>query len=211
MKRPAFYPPTVAPPTAYRNEEFVLCPLRTSHVELDYAALMASKEMLRRWAGSGWPADNFDLEANLIDLAEHQKEHEAGVAYTFTMLNPAGDECLGCIYIEPLLRYLELGGEIIPVYETTVADYEAVVRFWVKQPRLYDNLDWRLFQALIDWIGEEWTFNQVFFRVNSRDHRQVALVEEAELRLHYTLDVPDRNGKYLLYGVIRPTREANRV
>jgi len=209
MKRPAFYPSKVVPPTAYQNEEFVLCPLKTSHVELDYAALMASKEMLRRWAGSGWPADKFDLEANLADLAEHQKEHEAGVAYTFTLLNPAGDECLGCVYIEPLLRYLELGGEIIPAYETTAADYEAVLRFWVKQPRLSDSLDQRLFQALIAWIGEEWTFNQVFFRINSRDHRQVALVEEAGLQLLYTLDVPDRNGKYLLYGVIRSTLSAD--
>ncbi len=180
-------------------------------MELDYAALMASKEMLRRWAGSGWPADNFDLEANLADLDEHQKEHEAGVAYTFTMLNLAESECLGCVYIEPLLRYLEMSGEKIPAYQTTVADFEAVVRFWVRQTRLIENLDQRLFQALIAWIGGEWAFTQVFFRVNSRDHRQVELVEEAELQLHYTLDVPGRNGNYLLYGVIRPTREANRV
>ena len=209
MKTPALYPPTVAPPTAYRNEEFVLCPLRTSHVEIDYAALMVSKEMLRRWGGGAWPADNFDLEANLADLAEHQKEHETGLAYTFTLLNPAEDECLGCVYIEPLFRYLELGRQTKPAHETSASDFKAVVRFWVKQPRLIDNLDRRLFQALIAWISKEWVFNQVFFRVNSRDRRQVALVEEAELQLHYTLHVPGRNGKYLLYEVIRPATGAN--
>ena len=166
---------------------------------------MASKEMLRRWAGGGWPADDFGLEANRADLAEHQNEHDSRVAYTFTMLNPAEDECLGCVYIDPFYRYLELVGDTLPARETPLADFEAVVRFWVRQPRLIDNLDRRLFQALTAWISKDWAFSQVFFRINSRDGRQVALVEETDLRLHYTLDVPDRHGKYLLYGVIRPT------
>ncbi|HUS94722.1 MAG TPA: hypothetical protein VMZ24_06060 [Patescibacteria group bacterium] len=208
MKTPAFYSPSIAPPESYKNEEFILRPLLTSHVELDYAALMVSKEMLRQWGGSEWPAAHFDLKGNLADLAEHQREHETGVAFTYTMLNLAEDECLGCVYIEPLLRYLELGRVTSPAYATTVADFEAVVRFWVKEPRLDDNLDQRLFQALISWIKKEWLFYRVFCRVNSRDRRQVTLVEEAELQLQYTLEIPGRIGQYLLYGFIRPDSRA---
>ncbi len=204
MKMPAFYPPAIAPPESYVNEEFILRPLLTSHVELDYAALMVSREMLRRWGGSEWPADNFDLKGNLADLAVHQGEYEAGVAYTYTMLNLKEDECLGCVYIEPLSRYLEMGRISSLAYGSTVADFEAVVRFWVKEPTLEDNLDRRLFRELTSWIKKDWLFYRVFYRVNSQDRRQVALAEEAELQLHYTLDISGRIGQFLLYDLIQP-------
>lgn len=204
MKEPIFYPPAIDLPEEHRTEEFLLRPLLTDHVELDYAALMQSKEMLRRWSGGSWPADNFDLVGNLADLAEHQREHESRVAFTYTVLTPDEDECLGCVYIEPLVKYLEMADDPTLEHDATSITLEAVIRFWVTQPKLKDNLDRRLFLSLDSWVRDEWRFRRIFFRVNNQDERQVALMDEASLQLQYALDVPGRNGRYLLYESYLP-------
>ena len=43
-------------------------PLRTTDVELDYDAVTSSAEMLRRWSHSSWPADDFTLSENLMEV-----------------------------------------------------------------------------------------------------------------------------------------------
>ena len=61
MTQPAvlFYPEAAPVPSGLQTPEFVLEPLRTTHVELDYAALMDSTAMLRTWSQSDWPSDAF--------------------------------------------------------------------------------------------------------------------------------------------------------
>lgn len=40
-------------------------PLSTDHLQLDYEAVMESKNFLRLWSKSTWPDDHFQLEDNL--------------------------------------------------------------------------------------------------------------------------------------------------
>ena len=46
-----FYPDDAPVPTELRTEEFLLRPLRATDVDLDYEAVMATQEALRRGSG----------------------------------------------------------------------------------------------------------------------------------------------------------------
>lgn len=195
-----FYPADRPVPNGLIGDEFLLRPLLSSDVELDYEALMVSNEMLRRWEGGTWPADDFTPAENLIDLARHELEHTKGLAYTFTMMDPGQERCLGCVYIDPLINLLKSGVNVDGETLAAVGDFEAVVRFWVIQPRLANDLDRRLLKALIQWFEDEWSFSRVYYRVNEQDVRQRGLLLEAGYICRFTVDVPGINGRYLIFG-----------
>ena len=97
-----FYPEDEPVSVGLIGLDMVLEPLSSRHVELDYEAVMESKELLRRWSMSDWPRDGFTIEENAADLIRHEAEHFDRVAFTYTVLNPAATECFGCVYINPL-------------------------------------------------------------------------------------------------------------
>ena len=88
-------------PTELRTDEFLLRPILASDAALDYEAVMASKEYLRPWEQSGWPADDFTVDANREDLRKLERWHADGERFTYTVLNPTETQCLGCVYILP--------------------------------------------------------------------------------------------------------------
>ena len=51
-------------PAALRTGEFALRPITTDDAERDYAALMETRELLRLWEQSTWPADDFHSRSN---------------------------------------------------------------------------------------------------------------------------------------------------
>jgi RimJ/RimL family protein N-acetyltransferase len=198
-----FYPEHARVPAELRTEEFLLRPLRATDAELDHDALMESKEMLRRWSQSDWPADNFTVEDNLKDLEKHEQEHLERRAFTFTVMSPTETECLGCVYINPLLRMIqEAGGAEVDIEADTAeeGDHEAYVSFWVRQSRLADDLDKRLLDGLIDWFNQEWAFSDVVFATCEQDERQVKLLDGTGLALRYVLEPSYTAVKYLAYG-----------
>jgi hypothetical protein len=194
-----FYPEGAPVPEALQTEEFLLRPLRASDVELDYEAVMESRAMLRRWAGGSWPSDDFTLEDNLGDLELHEREHLDREAFTYTVVDPTGTECLGCVYITPLEPLLR-AGNASEAELSKVGEYEGVARFWVRETRLTDNLDQRLLDTLEAWFSQEWAFSRVVYRTNENDPRQPQLLVGKGYDLLYTLDIPGRTGRYLIYG-----------
>jgi RimJ/RimL family protein N-acetyltransferase len=191
----SFYPPNQPVPARLRTDEFVLRPLTTAHVNLDYAALMVSTEMLRLWSGTSWPTDDFTLEENWEDLAMHDREHQERVAFTYTVLTPDETECLGCVYITPLPDSVALNPQVL----TDIAPDTAVVGFWVKQPRLADHLDERLLAVLRDWLATEWFFSAVYFSARDVNKQQVQLLEAAGMKKQYTISVSRRANQFFLY------------
>jgi RimJ/RimL family protein N-acetyltransferase len=191
----SFYPPNQSVPARLRTDEFILRPLTTAHVNLDYAALMVSTEMLRLWSGTSWPTDDFTLEENWEDLAMHDREHQERVAFTYTVLTPDEMECLGCVYITPLTNSVALNPQVL----TDIAPDTAVVGFWVKQPRLADHLDKRLLVALRDWLATEWLFSAVYFSARDVNKQQIQLLEAASMKKQYTISVSRRANQFLLY------------
>ncbi len=176
-----FYPENVPVPEMMQTDEFLLRPLRATDVHLDYDAVISSRAELLPTSGGTWPREGFTLEENLDDLERHEQEHHDRVAFTYTIMNPAESECLGCLYINPperLTGHNEEAGRYL-------SDNAAFVDFWVRQSRMADRLDRRVLQALIPWFQNEWAFSQVLFIAQRSEERQIGLYEEMGLRYFY--------------------------
>ncbi len=184
----AFYPPDRSPPEGLLTAEFRLEPLHPRHAALDYEALMVSTGMLRAWSQSPWPADDFTLDENRADLQMHWDEHVAREAFTYTVLNPAGDRCRGCVYVKPLSVWLAYAGADAALAE--LGDYEGLVTFWAREPGLADDLDVRLLAALRAWFRETWAFRRVSYGANEGHRRHLDILADAGLERRYTLTTP---------------------
>ncbi|HEX5692129.1 MAG TPA: hypothetical protein VFX76_19070, partial [Roseiflexaceae bacterium] len=154
-------------PEEKRTDRVWLRPLSGSDVELDYDAVMGSAEQLRRWSQTSWPADDFTLAENLADLERHEREHLERVAFTYTVMNPQGDRCLGCVYITPLMPQ---AGALC-----AGASYPAKVGFWARTSELANDLDAHLLATLRTWFAAEWAFDCIVWLVSPQDERQATL------------------------------------
>ncbi len=186
-------------PEELRTDEIVLRPLRTSDAELDYEALMESKEFLRLWEQSSWPADDFTVDANRKDLHRHEREHIAGESFTYTVMNPTETQCLGCVYIFPTSAQMFSRPQISAIDGARWSDYEAAVYFWVRTSRLADGLDRRLVEALEAWFEHNWRIEHLIV-TNEQVEQQVATIESADLQLRFQLTFPNEPGKSLSYA-----------
>lgn len=169
-------------PSETRTERLVLRPLRASDAERDYDAVMSSAAELRRWSGGEWPSDDFTLAENVADLERHEREHERGEAFTYTVLSPDEARCLGCVYI-------------VPVWPEAAALCEgaacvACVGFWVRSSEIERDLDKHLLAVLLEWFRNAWPFDCVLFTNMAGETRQAALLTEAGLK-RFPLEWPD--------------------
>jgi RimJ/RimL family protein N-acetyltransferase len=183
-----FYPEDAPVPTLLRGDDFVLRPLRATDVELDYEAVMASQEALRRGSDGLWPRRGFTLEENLADLQGHEADFAARRGFTYTVIDPAETRCLGCVYAYPL-DHNEDG---------RARDHEAMVWFWVRPDLVAGDLDRRLLAALLPWLRNDFAFARVLIRAWANDERQTALLAEAGLRIVDTR--PGRGAEALLFA-----------
>lgn len=189
----------VYPPQGLLTADFLLRPLRSTDVDLDYEAVMENPAMLRLSGGGVWPADDFTREANLADLIIHEKEHADGVAFTYTVMNPAQNLCLGCVYVNQLSNTHRLT-RVAEAAADGPDDRAVIIRYWVRRSQIGDDLDWRLVTSLITWFSDSWRLDHVYFRAHARDKRQQELMKRANLNLAYTLEVPGRQGPFWAFG-----------
>jgi len=168
-------------PKAFRTSTLSVRPLRVSDAEADFAALMDSREELRRSSQSSWPDDDFNVERNRDDLARHQMEHEAGDAFTYTVMDVEETRCLGCIYMVPLPFHLMRVGAAEELIEGAEWD-AAAIYFWVRSSHLREGLEVELLAHITEWMTSERTFSRVLYSTHTEDPRQVALFRDAGLR-----------------------------
>jgi hypothetical protein len=57
---------------------------------------MSSPDYLRIWSDSDWPTTDFSVADNEKDLACHDAEHDAGIAFTYSVQKADGSRVLGC-------------------------------------------------------------------------------------------------------------------
>lgn len=118
-------------PRELTTERFRLEPLGPKHNDSDYAAWTSSIPHLRQTPGLvgwGWPRDELTLEQNLADLVEHAQDFEERKGFTYTVLDPASGEVIGCVYI-----------------------YPSGIRSWVRADRA--ELDKPLYEAVSKWLA----------------------------------------------------------
>jgi hypothetical protein len=190
----------ISAPAGLKTGQFVLRPLLASDAELDYDAVMESREFLRKWEQSTWPEDDFTVEANREDLLKHERQHANGDAFTYTVMNLDQTECLGCVYVVPPEAKMFAGAQITTTGANQWSDCDATVFFWVRKSRLPEDLDRALLDSLLRWFDGEWSFKAPVIVTNEQFEQQVATIEGTDLRRRFELQVPDVAGKYLAYA-----------
>ncbi|WP_030243358.1 GNAT family N-acetyltransferase [Streptomyces sp. NRRL S-350] len=140
-------PADFAVPRELLAPEFRLEPLGEQHNASDHAAWSSSIEHIRAtpgFVGRTWPpAEGMPPEQNLADLRRHAADFAARTGFTYTVLEPAGDEVIGCVYIHPDRE-----------------DPSAVsVSSWVRADRAH--LDAPLYRAVSAWLAADWPLGPV--------------------------------------------------
>ena len=96
------------------------------------------------WETSSWPDERSKAD-NLRDLQAHADDFEHRRGFTYTVLEPATGDVVGCVYIYP---------------EKSV-QHDASVRSWVRASR--PELDVQLWRGVTDSLAAEWPFERVAY------------------------------------------------
>ena len=148
MDKP-FVPANFIIPLRLETPHFILRKLTTADVEQDYEAVMSSKENLRQIfsAQDEWPRDEMTLQDNFNDLKEHQEDFDQRRGFTYTVVSPSEDTCLGCVYF----------------YTWRGAQYDAQVYYRVRDAVKPNDLEKQLDHFLHQWLAETWPFRAPAF------------------------------------------------
>lgn len=195
-----FGDPDAPIPAGLLTEEFALRPITADDAAADYAAVMETRVDLRLWEQSSWPADDFTVEGDREDLVGLEERHRAHYAFTYTVVEPDGDECLGCVYVFPVAAKFLARSTITPLGDDAWEDVQAVVYFWARLSRARDGMDDRLLAALRIWFRDDWGLDRVGYVVSEPFAHQVEVVRRTDLTLRFELVEPEKPGRYLVYG-----------
>ncbi len=187
-------------PTELRTKEFVLRPIVVDDTEMDYAAVMETREQLRLWRQSTWPEDDFTVEANRKDLVDLEERHAAHRAFTYTLIDPDGTKCLGCVYVFPTSATFLAKSTVKPVGDDEWTDVDAVIFFWVRLHQMELGVDERLLAAIRAWFRQEWKLDKTVYVTSEPFTQQVDLMNRTDLRLKFELLEPGKPGKRLAFG-----------
>ena len=144
MTRP-FVAADFEPPLALDHAAFRLRPLGPEHNDSDYAAWTSSLDHIHATPGftrSSWPHP-MTLEENHGDLVRHAADFVARVGFTFTVLEPASETVIGCVYL----------------YPSKTPDFDVEVRSWVRAADA--ELDPVLYATVVAWLAAAWPFERI--------------------------------------------------
>jgi RimJ/RimL family protein N-acetyltransferase len=143
-----FVPHTFVAPRSLVTDRFRLEPLGPQHNDRDLAAWSSSVEHIRSTPGypdGSWPPpEGMTPERNLQDLTRHANDFAAGKGFTFTVLDTADDDVIGCVYI----------------YPTSQEGHDVEVQSWVRAD--HADLDTSLADAVAGWIRTDWPWENPY-------------------------------------------------
>ena len=137
-----FVPPDFDVPLGLETYAFVLEPLGPEHNEQDYDAWTSSMEHITATPGypdGRWPRE-MTRDENRTDLQRHADDFRARKGFTYTVLDPASRDVIGCVYIYPLPD----------------SDLDACALSWVRAS--HAHLDTQLWRAVSEWLESDWPF-----------------------------------------------------
>ena len=163
-----FVPPDFDVPRRLETPQFVLEPLGPEHNDQDYDAWTSSREHIHAtpgWEDSRWPRE-MTPDENRADLQRHADDFRNRREFTYTVLDPASRDVIGCVYIYPLPD----------------SDSDARTLSWVRASRA--QLDAPLWRAVTEWLASAWPFDNVEYapraQASSNDVNSRAEEERAE-------------------------------
>jgi hypothetical protein len=135
------HPLRIAVPGGYH-----LRPIAAADADLDYPAVMGSRERLWSIYGDawGWPPATMTYQQDLEDLARHEAEIAAHESFNYALLDDAETALFGCVYIDPPEK----------------AGADAEICWWVVDERLGAGLQDVLDRLVPRWIAEAWPFER---------------------------------------------------
>ncbi|MFD7657082.1 N-acetyltransferase [Actinosynnema sp. NPDC059797] len=124
------------------DAEHHLRPIRESDVDVDYPAVMGSRERLWSLYGEawGWPPATMTPEQDRVDLARHEREQDAHESFNYALFNADETALLGCVYIDP------------------ADDADALISWWVVDEHVGTDLERALDAFVPGWIAAAWPF-----------------------------------------------------
>lgn len=127
-----------------------LRPIREADTELDYPAVMGSREQLWSKFGEtwGWPPATMTYEQDREDLLRHEVEIARHQSFNYAVFDDQETELLGCVYIDP-------------PDETTPPGSDAVVSWWVVDRAKGTDLERALAEVIPRWLADAWPFGSV--------------------------------------------------
>ena len=140
----------ITAPSGLETGAFILRPIVASDAELDYEAVMESREFLRKWEQSTWPEDDFTVEANREEMVKMERRHASREAFGYTMMNLDQTECLGCVYIFPPDANWFSDADVTAVDADQWSDCDVMISFWVRKSRLPEGMDRLLLDSLLN-------------------------------------------------------------
>ena len=123
-----------------------LRPISAADTDLDYPAVMGSRERLWSIYGEawGWPPATMTYEQDREDLLHHEREIAEHKSFNYALFDEAGTALLGCVYIDPP--------------EKTGADAE--ISWWVVDDKVGTDLERTLDAFVPQWIADAWPFGK---------------------------------------------------
>jgi hypothetical protein len=129
-----------------------LRPIREADVDIDYPAVMGSRERLWAKYGDawGWPSPTMSYQADKEDLARHAAEIAAHETFNYAILDDRETQLLGCVYIDPP----DAGSP---------AGTEAVASWWVVDQQRGTSLERMIDRFVPTWLADTWGFQAVHY------------------------------------------------
>jgi hypothetical protein len=127
-----------------------LRPIRGSDVEIDYPAVMGSRERLWAIYGGpwGWPPATMTFEQDREDLERHEREIAAHESFNYAVLDADESRLRGCVYLDPP------GGD---------PEHDVIVSWWVVDACVGSPLEHELERFVPEWITTTWPFSRPRF------------------------------------------------
>ncbi|SDT40805.1 hypothetical protein SAMN04489721_3503 [Agromyces flavus] len=127
-----------------------LRPIRESDVDIDYPAVMGSRDRLWNLYGDawGWPPATMSYDADREDLARHEREIAAHETFNYAVLNADETRLVGCVYIDPH------------------DEHDAEASWWVVDDLVGSTLEFELDSFVPPWLRTTWGFASVHYTLD---------------------------------------------
>ena len=151
-----FVPKDFKAPFQVKTEFGVVKKLTVKDAEKDYKAVMSNKEELRQvfCDNDDWPSDDMTLEENIEDLQEHEQEFDNNEGFTYTILDPNEDVCIGCLYIFPFPHGV----------------YDSRVFYWLIKE--YKDIEMQLRDFIDQWLSDSFQLNHPAYPGRDMSHTE---------------------------------------
>jgi RimJ/RimL family protein N-acetyltransferase len=194
----SFYPAPRPVPAELVTPVCIARPLTATDAALDHAAYSASPDTIRIHSGGRWPIADFSVADNREMATQHEQEHRDRRNFTFLLLTRNQAESLGCVYLLPLVPFLQRA-QVAAAEVARFSPTTALVTFWLRQDTDGTGFVDEIVPALITWLSTAWRFDDHLFRVNAAETDSIAALERAGLRRWMTVDLPPLPYPYYFY------------